>query len=155
MKELIHGLWTLIWAILVSCLMFSIGTVYSLGYSIWLTITFKKPLAFFKFWWRLIDGFCAAIGYTLYQIAVGLDMGWNVNGEILEDILTAEENTTFTNKNLTVSASTGKLELDNKLNKSGKIFSKILNFFFGQKHHAIDAWNYTEAKRKLEEQYFK
>ena len=81
-------------------------------------------------------------------------MGWNVNGEILEDMLTAKENTTFTERDLSVSASVGKLELDGDLNKFGKGFSKALNFFFGQKQHAVDAWNYTKARKELRGQYF-
>lgn len=154
MKELFQGLWALIWAIIVSCLMLTIGTAYSLGYSIWLSITFKKWYAFFQFWWRLIDGFSAAIGHACYEIAYSLDLAWNVNGEILEDMLTAEENTTFTEKNMSVSASVGKLQIDGKLNKFGLKFSKLLNFFFGQKQHAIDAWYYTKAKKELREKYF-
>lgn len=155
MKELVCAIWALIWAIIVSCLMFSIGTLYSLGYSIYMSVSLKDKWMFFKFWWRLIDGFCAAIAHAIHNIAVALDMGWNVNGEIIEDIITAEENTNFSHKNITVSASTGKLEIDNKLNPAGKKFSKLLNFFFGQKRHAIDAWNYEQAKKQLDEQYFK
>jgi hypothetical protein len=49
MKELFQGLWALIWAIMVSILVFSIGTLYSLGYSIWLSISLKKWYAFFHF----------------------------------------------------------------------------------------------------------
>lgn len=155
MKELLQGIWTLIWAILVSCLMFSIGTLYSLGYSIYMSIILKDKWRFFKFWWRLIDGFCAAAGHALYELAYALDLGWNVNGEILEDIITAKENTHFSEKNISVSATTGKLEIDGDLNKAGKIFSKALNFFFGQKQHAKDAWLYTKAKKELQGQYFK
>jgi hypothetical protein len=154
MKELLTGFWALLWAIIVSILMFSIGTLYSLVYSIWYTISLKKPFAFFQFWWRLIDGFAAAAGNILYEIAYSLDLAWNVNGEILEDIITTEENTHFTEKNISVSATTGKIEIDGKLNKAGKIFSKILNFAFGQKQHAVDAWYYTQAKNKLRGQYF-
>ena len=155
MKELLQGIWTLIWALIVSSLMFSIGTVYSLGYSIYMSVTLKDKWMFFKFWWRLIDGFCAAAGHALYELAYALDLGWNVNGEILEDIITAKEDTTFSQKNISVSATTGKLEIDGDLNKVGKIFSKVLNFFFGQKQHAKDAWLYTKARKELKEQYFK
>ena len=155
MKELGIGIWSLLWATLVSTLVITIGTTYSLGYSIWLSITGKDWKAFFKFWWRLIDGFCAALGHLLYELAYAMDLCWNVNGEIIEDLITAEENTTFTQKNISVSASTGKLEIDGKLNWSGKIFSKTLNFFFGQKQHAVDAWNYTKARKELKDQYFK
>lgn len=155
MKELVHGIWSLIWALIVSSLMFSIGTVYSLIYSIYMSVTLKDKWMFFKFWWRLIDGFCAAAGHVLYETAYALDLGWNVNGEILEDIITAKENTTFSQKNISVSATTGKLEIDGDLNKAGKIFSKALNFFFGQKQHAKDAWMYTKARKELKDQYFK
>lgn len=155
MKELLGGVWSLFWAILVSVLMFTVGTVYSLGYSIWLSVTLKDWKSFFKFWWRLIDGIGSAIGYMLYEIAYSLDLGWNVNGEILEDMFTAEEHTTFSEKNISVSATIGKLEVEDKLNKSGKRFSKVLNFAFNQKQHAIDAWFYTVAKKKLKGEYFK
>jgi hypothetical protein len=155
MKELAIGIWSLLWAIIVSILMFSIGTLYSLMYSIYMSITFKNKWMFFKFWWRLIDGFAAAIGHALYEIAYALDLGWNVNGEILEDMITAKENTNFSHKNISVSATTGKLEIDEDLNTFGKGFSKALNFFFGQKQHAKDAWLYTKAKKELKEEYFK
>jgi len=154
MKEFFIGIWVLIWACLVSVLMFSIGTAYSLGYAIWLSVTLKDWKAFFKFWWRLLDGFGAAIGHMLYEIAYSLDLGWNVNGEILEDMFTAKEDTHFTEKNISVSATIGKLEIDGDLNKSGIRFSKVLNFFFNQKQHAVDAWNYTQAKKDLKDQYF-
>lgn len=155
MKELFQGIWALIWAIVVSVLMFSIGTLYSLGYSVWLSVSMKKWYAFFQFWWRLIDGFAAAIGHALFELAYSLDMGWNVNGEIIEDIITAKEDTNFNKKNTSVSASTGKLEIEGGLNKAGKIFTKVLNFFFGQKQHAIDAWKFEQAKKELRKQYFK
>jgi hypothetical protein len=154
MKEFFVGLWALLWACIVSILMFTIGTAYSLGYSVWLSITGKKWYAFFQFWWRLSDGFMCAIGHFFYETAYALDMAWNVNGEILEDMITHEENTTFTQRDLSVSASVGKLEIDGKLNKFGKWFSNLLNFAFGQKQHAVDAWNYTQAKKALRNQYF-
>lgn len=154
MKELLSGLITLIGALIVSVFVYSIGTAYSLGYAIWLSITLKKWYAFFIFWWRMLDGFAAAIGNILFEIAYSLDLGWNVNGEIIEDMITTEENTTFCQKNISVSASVGKLEIDGKLNKFGKKFSKALNIVFGQKRHAIDSWNFLEAKNKLRKGYF-
>lgn len=102
MKELLTSIWTLIWAIIVSCLLWPIGGLYSLGYSIWLSITFKKWYAFFQFWWRLIDGVAAAIGHILFEIAYALDLTWNVNGEILEDCITAKEDTNFSKKKIKI-----------------------------------------------------
>lgn len=154
MKELLQGIWALLWAVLVSSLMFSVGTLYSIFYSFYLMFTLKRWYAPFQFAWKLFDGACLAIGHILYEMAYGLDMGWNVNGEILEDMVTAKENTTFSERDLSVSASIGKLEIDGDLNKFGKRFSKLLNFFFGQKQHAVDAWNYTKARKELRERYF-
>lgn len=154
MKELGIGIWSLLWATLVSVLVITIGTLYSFGYSIWLSITLKKWHACLTFWWRLIDGWCAALGHVLYSIAFACDLGWNVNGEILEDMVTHEEQTTFTEKNITVSATIGKLEIDGKLNKFGRGLSSLLSLFFGQKQHAVDAWLYTQAHKELKEKYF-
>jgi len=154
MKELLSGLITLIGALIVSVFVYIIGTAYSLGYAIWLSITLKKWYAFFIFWWRMLDGFAAAIGNILFELAYSLDLGWNVNGEIIEDMITTEENTTFCQKNISVSASVGKLEIDGKLNKFGKKFTKALNIVFGQKRHAIDSWNFLEAKNNLRKGYF-
>jgi hypothetical protein len=154
MKELGIGIWSLLWATAVSVLVITIGTLYSFGYSIWLSITLKKWHACLTFWWRLIDGFAAALGHLFYECAYSQDLCWNVNGEIIEDMITSEEETTFTQKNISVSASTGKLEIDGKLNWFGRGFSKTLNFFFGQKQHAVDAWRYTQARKELKEQYF-
>ena len=100
MKEFFVGLLEFIGAIIVSLLLLPIGFIYSLGYSIWLSITSEKWYAFFFFWWRFIDGMFAAIGYMLHSIAYGLDLMWNVNGEIIEDIITHEECTEFSKKNI-------------------------------------------------------
>jgi len=154
MKELVLSIITLIASLFISIFVFSIGTLYSLAYSIWLSITLKDWKAFFKFWWKLIDGFAAALGHMIHNIAYGLDLAWNVNGEIIEDIVTAEEDTEFSKKNIPVSSSIGKLQIDNKLNKSGKIFSKALNIAFCQKSHAVDSWLYNKFKRELESKYF-
>lgn len=157
MKELLNGIWVLFCAILVSALMFSFGTLYTLFYGIWFSRRAKKGnrwTALFRFLWRILDGMAAAVGYALYEIAYALDLAWNVNGEIIEDIVTAKEDTEFTKKNVSISESVGKLEIDGDLNKSGKIFTKALNIFFNQKQHAIDAWKFNQAKKELISEYF-
>jgi len=158
MKELAIALWALLWALIVSVALLPVGFVYNLLYGIWLSKRARKGnrwTAIFRFVWRIIDGVCAAIGHTIYEFAYGWDLSWNVvGGEFLEDCITAKEDTTFTEKNVSVSASVGKLEIDNDLNKTGKWFSKALNFAFGQKQHARDAWNYLQARNKLKAQYF-
>lgn len=154
MKELIHSAVALIGALIVSVLVYSIGTIYSLGYAIYMTITYKKPLAFFLFWWRQIDGYCAAAAHLLYALAYSLDLGWNVNGEIIEDLVTAKEDTTFSQKNISVSATIGKLEIDGDLNRTGKWFSKALNFAFMQKSHARGAWEFLQTRLRLEKELY-
>lgn len=154
MKELLQGFIILISALIITTFSWTIGLLYSLGYSVWLTITLKKWYAFFTFWWRFIDGFAAALGHVLYETAIALDMTWNVNGEIVEDLITHEENTTFSQKNITVSASIGKLKTDGKLNKVGLCFSDVLNRVFNQRNHSIDAWHYYLDKQKLDDKYF-
>jgi hypothetical protein len=155
MKEFFKGLVVLIGASFVSVLILWFLFIYSLGYSIWKTITLRDWKAFFIFWFRLIDGIFACIGHILFNIGYALDMMWNVNGEAIEDSITHKENTEFGKKNITVSASVGKLEIDGKLNKFGRILSKILNFVFQQRQHAKDSWYMKLAKDELEEKYFK
>lgn len=158
MKELVKGIWALIWAIPVSLIMFTVGTLYSIGYGIWLGKKAKKQdrrTAIFRYIWRFIDGMAAAVGHALYEIAYALDLAWNVNGEIIEDVVTTKEDTTFTEKNVPVSASIGKLEIDGNLTKFGRLVSMILNWLFWQKQHAKDAWNYLQAKKELKDKYFK
>lgn len=155
MKELLQGFLELIGSIIITVLIVPIGILYSLFYSIWLTLTLKKWYALFAFWWIIIEGVLSSIGYLFHSIAYFLDLIWNVtSGELIEDCITAEEHTEFRKKNTTVSASTGKLEIEGKLNKAGKKFSKFLNVGFGQKRHAIDAWNFLVALRELKKNYF-
>jgi hypothetical protein len=80
---------------------------------------------------------------------------WNIYGEAIEDVTTAKEDTLFGKKNVTVSTSIGKEEIDNKLVPSGKKISKVLNVAFNQKQHAIDSWLFHKVKNELREKYFK
>ena len=155
MRELLSGLLCFIAASIVSCFQLTLGLVFSVIYSFYMPIVGRKPWYFpVTFWWHLIDGWCAAIGHLLYHGGYAQDLMWNVNGEILEDMITHEENTTFGQKNITVSASVGKLEKEGKLNKYGGFSSKVLNIAFGQKAHARDSWDYNQALKELQKGYF-
>lgn len=155
MKEFFTGLVVLVASSVVTVLVLWFLLLYSLGYSIWKTITLKDWKAFFVFWWTLIDGIFACIGHILYNIGYSLDLLWNVKGEALEDMITAKEDTTFGQKNISVSASVGKLEIEGELNAWGRFSSKVLNFVFQQRQHATDSWYMKLAKDKLKEKYFK
>lgn len=154
MKEFFNGILIFCGATITSFFLLWFLFLYSFGYSIWLTITFKDWKSFFKFWWRLIDGILATIGYVLYQIGYAQDLLWNINGEAIEDVVTTKEETEFSKKNISVSASIGKLEIDNDLNRGGRIFSEILNIVFWQKQHAKDSWLFLIMKEKLKSEFF-
>ena len=157
MKEFLGGLWALIWAIIVSVFVLTLGTIYTLGYGLWFSRRAKQGnrwTSLFRYLWKLIDGWLAAIGHWFYETGYALDLGWNVSGEGIEDLITAEDDTTFSEKNISVSASVGKLEMEAKLNKTGKWLSKTLNFAFGQKSHAIGAWMFLQEKIRLKKELF-
>lgn len=105
MKELLKGLVCVLGALLVTAVLQPFLFVYSLIYSFWLTVTIKDWKRFFLFWYRLIDGLAAALGHALFQLAYALDLTWNVNGEMVEDFVTHEEQTNFSKKNISLSAS--------------------------------------------------
>ncbi len=154
MKELLKGVLALLGALIVTGLLQPLLFVYSLIYSFWLTVTVKDWARFFVFWYRLIDGFAAALGHALFQLAYALDLTWNVNGEMVEDFVTHEEQTNFSKKNISLSASLGKVSLDGDLNKFGRALSNFLNFSFNQKSHAEDSWNYHVRREALLKKYF-
>ena len=163
MKELFISILALFGALIMSCLNYPLGIIYSFFYSFVLSFSKKHRkkynpkwgyFFFIYFWVRFIDGFAAAIGHLIYEVGYALDLGWNVNGEIIEDMVTAKENTTFSEKNVSVSASIGKLEIAGDLNKFGRWFSKALNFAFRQKSHAKGAWLFLQEKIRLKKEMF-
>ena len=151
MIQLLKSLLALIGAIIVSIPMFTLGVLYMVFYGLYMSKRAKKEnriIYFLKFCWRIFDGFLAGLGHMIYQVGYTLDLWWNVFGELLEDCITHEENTTFTEPNVSVSASVGKLEIDKKLNKTGKFLSKLLNFAFQQSSHAKGAWKHLQANNE-------
>jgi hypothetical protein len=154
MKELLQGLLAALMAVIVSALLLPWLTIYSIFYSIYFAFKLRSFMSLLRFWWKVIDGTLAAVGHILYSIGIGLDMSWNVQGEFLEDTITAKEDTTFGDKSVTVSASVGKLEMDHDLNKWGRMSTRILNVVFWQKRHAIDSWLFEKAKKELRGKYF-
>lgn len=72
--------------------------------------------------------------------AITIDILGNVNGELIERIVTKEKNTFFGRRGITISASLGYLEVNNKLNKKGLWLSKVLDIAFNEKNHCIEAY---------------
>ena len=155
MKELYNGLKTFIGATLISILYHPLAVPYQFGHALYLSVSLEDPKAFFVLIWRFTDGMLAAVGYLLFHTAVAQDMTWNVNGELIEDVVTHRDKTSFGEKNITVSSSVGELEEIDKLLPFGHTFSKVLNKAFNQKHHAVGSWKYHTAKIKLEKEHFK
>lgn len=89
------------------------------------------------------------ISYLCMRVAVAIDrLGNVVAGEFLEDFITSKENTLFSDPNTTISSSTGALEVEGELNKTGTWFSKILSKILGEDNHAILSYaHYLESKK--------
>jgi len=105
---------------------------------------------FFKYWKIVFTQTWHAISYILYHIAKGLDYIWNAtSGELLEQFLCREENTLYGNGEVTVSCATGKEEDRMMLKKLGIRFTKMLNKFFHQKDHCLEAWHEYNIKKQF------
>ena len=92
MKELLFGLLAFICALVISALIIIPGFIYTICYGIWFSRKAKKGnrwTDFFRYLWRVADGYCAALGHLFYQGAYAQDLIWNVNGEMIEDAITA------------------------------------------------------------------
>jgi len=144
MKTFLISIVEIVLAIIVSIFIIPIGIIYFIFKNI-----FKPLKIVIETYYLSIETF-KILGYLLNKIAITLDLFWNVTaGEFLEDNFTKEENTTFGKGTYTVSASTGKLELNNTLNKKGKKLSALLNRVFNQKEHTI----YAIKKHELIEEF--
>lgn len=155
MKNLLTGILTLIGALIVTGIIQWALILFSLIKSIYESVTLKDWKAFFMFWWKIIDGTAFAIGDLLYNAGYFLDQMWNVTGELIEDTVTHEENSHFSEKEITVSASLGHLKQEGKLNKFGLFIDKLLNIAFMQHNHTIGAWLFFHEKKRIKEELFK
>jgi hypothetical protein len=156
MKELGTGIFLFIASAIAFSVVLVVGIAYFPFYLIIAPIYYKKPIMFFTIIFKIIDGTCAFVGNVLNDIAIRYDELGNVWGEWLEDSVTSEENTLFGNKNTTVSASIGELEVNQKpMLIKGMFLSKLLNKFFRQKQHCKDAYLYKNHRDKVKNLYFK
>jgi hypothetical protein len=155
MKDLINGLYLFIISVIISLIILPIGVIYTLGYMLWYFITFDTCAFFIRFL-EFINGLLATIGYAFRSLAVILDMLWNITGEWMEDIVTADDNSGFARKGKrTVSATLGELARQGKLNSKGIWFCKVLNKFFRQCDHCGGAYEFELKQNELEETLFK
>ena len=142
MKELFRGIVTAILSIIVFTPVIIIGFVFNIFYPWVRSIQDRDWRLIYKLYWRLIDGTCATIGNMLYDgISIKWDEMGNVWGEWIEDSITTTENSKFGEKNITISASVGYLEYEKlPLFPRGKKLSKVLNWAFREKKHAMGSW---------------
>lgn len=143
--------WFWIWTIPVGLL--TIGAIY----------TVSKPFYDYRGrpWivrWKRIALFLANILYQTWVIVryIFLTIGYIIDlygnvilGELIEDLITAEENTLFGKGDVTISAALGDLKRRGKLNKAGLYFCNLLSWL-DPKHedHCISAIELYEFKKK-------
>lgn len=138
----------LIVAIILGALLLPIGFVYHIGK---LVVEFKFK-SIFKKLHEFVYHILFVLGYIAKHIALGIDILGNViAGELLEDCVTSKEDTFYGSSDITISAATGKLELDDNLNKFGKFFTKMLSWGF-EPNHSILAYKHFILKKKIEEE---
>lgn len=144
MRELI----LFIASIIVSGVVIPTGIIWNIVTSIKRTckLRFWEGIGHFLMYWILVFfQIWSAIKYILYHLAIGFDLMWNAtSGEMLEDLVTKEEDTYFGKGNVTISAAVGRQEVRGKLNKRGRGFSRFLDRLFKEKNHCINAWRKFE-----------
>lgn len=131
-------------ATLISIVLIPIGLLYDIGKNI-KELNLKKGLYTF---WVLIKAILISISWLLGQVAIFLDLIWNIcAGELIEDCVTGKEDTEFRKTHITVSGSIGKLKLNNQLHKYGKWFDIFLDKVFSEKDHSLKAYRYWSQYR--------
>ena len=116
-----------------------VGAVYNIFKSIYECFDKKRPfigiINFFIYWLKIIYQAWCSVKFYIYQLAITNDyIGNAFGGELVEDCVTTEEKTLYGNGQVTVSASTGQLETNNKLNKFGVKFANLLSKVLGKDH---------------------
>jgi len=152
-KEFRYGLITMVSSAIVFTPVIVVGIIYNIPYSIYMPFKEKDWKVFFKIWWRIIDGTYAFLGDVMYHgFSERYDELGNVWGEWLEDVVAKREETSFGDKQTTISASIGFLEYYKIfMFKRGHDLSKTLNWAFRQKRHAIGSWERKLALKELKD----
>jgi len=109
---------TFVFAILLGAILLPVSFIYSL-------FVYRKE--------RTLTSF-------FYSNAITIDILGNVNGELIELMVTKERKTLFGQRGVTISASLGQLEYRKKLNLFGKFISKTLDKAFNEPNHCHNAF---------------
>jgi len=143
MKKELTPLLLLISATIVFSIVSALGMIYSLFKAVYESFQlkfWKGILNFIKYWLFVLYQFWNVLKYLFLHLAISKDLFCNVAaGEMIEDCVTVKEETLYGRGDLTISAATGKLEIDNELNKCGKYFTWLLSKTLGERH-SINAY---------------
>lgn len=144
-KRLISGPIALLASIVIATILLPVGFIYTIG-------KYAKECKINPFLTMLKNfglSILFVISYLCMRVAVAIDILGNViAGEFLEDFITSKEDTLFSKPDITISSSTGALEVEGELNKTGNWFSKILSKVLGEDNHAILSYiHYLESKK--------
>ena len=140
-------------ALILGAIMIPVGIVYTFLKPVYdyRKKGFKTIVKRFGMWWlKVMYQVWNVVKYGFMQIAYIVDLLGNVLvGELIEDVVTAEEDTWFGNGGISISAALGKLEFENKLNGRGLFFSKVLASF--EADHCVRAYKYYVMRIELDE----
>jgi hypothetical protein len=144
-KRLISGPIALLASIVIATILLPVGFIYTIG-------KYAKECKINPFLTMLKNfglSILFVISYLCMRVAVAIDILGNViAGEFLEDFITSKEDTLFSKPDITISSSTGALEVEGELNETGTWFSKILSKVLGEDNHAILSYiHYLESKK--------
>lgn len=144
-KKLISGPIALLASLILSIILLPVGFLYTIG-------KYAKECKVNPILTMLKNfglSILLVISYLCMRVAVAIDILGNViAGEFLEDFITSKEDTLFSKPDITISSSTGALEVEGELNKTGNWFSKILSKVLGEDNHAILSYaHYLESKK--------
>lgn len=137
MKEL-KPLMLLTGAVLITVFLVPLGILHNFVKSLIGCFKLKFWYGLYKFvgyWLAVLYQIWGSIKYLMIKVATALDLIWNAtSGELVEDCVTTVELTLYGRGDITISAATGELEDDDKLNKVGKGFSEFLNITLEDDH---------------------
>lgn len=156
MKKIISELspiWLLIISIILFILLIGLGFVHLLIKTIFHSCQLKFWRGLLYFGWyllRIMLQIWKTAQYFFMHIAISIDLFGNVIcGEAIEDLVTTDEKNLYGDGEITISTATGEVESRDKLNKTGRKFSKFLSKVL-DKEHCINSY-----KRYLHNKNFK
>ena len=143
MKKEVKPLLLFLSALIVFGTLSVFGMVYNLGKSIYECFRgniFTGICKFIYYWLKVLYQLWNVVKYFLMKSAIAIDLFGNVaGGELVEDCVTAKEDTLFGKGSVTMSAGVGELEIEDELNPRGLFLTNLLSKALG-KNHSVEAY---------------